>query len=169
MPTSTASEIVWPPVGDGRLSALGVVAAGSVWRSKPTLMLAKANRLTRAQDFRLAMREGSHAHSPNLVLHQYVGTGDEPARIGFVVAKRFVKHATGRNLIKRRLRNLVRGRIRQFPVGSVNVFYAKAGIAEVDYSQLENQVGVVLQKMARKRHQAHSGFPQPGSSSVPRG
>lgn len=116
-------------------------------------MLAKANRLTRAQDFRLAMREGCHAHSPNLVLHQYVGTGDEPARIGFVVAKRFVKHATGRNLIKRRLRNLVRGRIRQFPVGSVNVFYAKAGIAEVDYSQLENQVGVVLQKMARKRHQ----------------
>lgn len=132
-------------------------------------MLAKANRLTRAQDFRLAMREGSHAHSPNLVLHQYVGTGDEPARIGFVVAKRFVKHATGRNLIKRRLRNLVRGRIRQFPVGSVNVFYAKAGIAEVDYSQLENQVGVVLQKMARKRHQAYSGFPQPGSSSFPRG
>ena len=168
MPTSTASEIVWPPVGDGRLSALGVVAAGSVWRSKPTLMLAKANRLTRAQDFRLAMREGCHTHSPNLVLHQYVGTGDEPARIGFVVAKRFVKHATGRNLIKRRLRNLVRGRIRQFPVGSVNVFYAKAGIAEVDYSQLENQVGVVLQKMARKRHQAHSGFPQPGSSSFPR-
>lgn len=148
---------------------LGVVAAGSVWRSKPTLMLAKANRLTRAQDFRLAMREGSHAHSPNLVLHQYVGTGDEPARIGFVVAKRFVKHATGRNLIKRRLRNLVRGRIRQFPVGSVNVFYAKAGIAEVDYSQLENQVGVVLQKMSRKRHQALLHSLQPGSSSFPRG
>lgn len=132
-------------------------------------MLAKANRLTRAQDFRLAMREGSHAHSPNLVLHQYVGTGDEPARIGFVVAKRFVKHATGRNLIKRRLRSLVRGRIQEFPGGSVNVFYAKAGIAEVDYSQLENQVGVVLQKMARKRHQALLHSPQPGSSSVPRG
>lgn len=156
-------------MGDGRLSAHGVVAAGSVWPSKPTLMLAKANRLTRAQDFRLAMREGCHAHGPNLVLHQYVGTGDEPARIGFVVAKRFVKHATRRNLIKRRLRSLVRGRIQEFPGGSVNVFYAKAGIAEVNYSQLENQVGVVLQKMGRKRHQALLHSPQPGSSSAPRG
>lgn len=119
-------------------------------------MLAKANRLTRAQDFRLAMREGCHAHGPNLVFHQYVGTGDEPARIGFVVAKRFVKHATGRNLIKRRLRHLVRDRLVEFPAGSLNVFYAKAGIAEADYSQLDKQVGAVLQKMARKRTRFHS-------------
>jgi len=156
-------------VGDGRLSALVVVAAGSVWRSKPKLMLAKANRLTRAQDFRLAMREGCHAHGPNLVFHQYVGTGDEPARIGFVVAKRFVKHATGRNLIKRRLRQLVRDRLVEFPAGSLNVFYAKAGIAEADYSQLDKQVGTVLQKMARKRHQVTHVSPQPGSSSFSRG
>ena len=103
-----------------------------------------------------------------MCIRDSVGTGDEPARIGFVVAKRFVKHATGRNLIKRRLRHLVRGRIQEFPVGSISVFYAKAGIAEVDYSQLENQVGVVLQKMGRKRHQALLHSPQPGSASVSR-
>ncbi|NMW46393.1 ribonuclease P protein component [Mobiluncus curtisii] len=115
-------------------------------------MLAKANRLTRAQDFRQAMREGRHAHCHNMVFHQYLGNGSEPARIGFVVAKRFVKHATGRNLVKRRLRHLLRDRITEFPAGSLNVFYAKAGIAEVDYPQLENQIQILLRKMAHKQH-----------------
>lgn len=114
-------------------------------------MLAQANRLTRAEDFRQAMREGRHAHSPHLVLHQYIGTSGEPPRIGFVVAKRFVKRATGRNLIKRRLRYLVRNRILEFPQGSLNVFYAKAGIAQMNYPQLETQVEVLMQKIARKR------------------
>lgn len=130
-------------------------------------MLAKVNRLTRAQDFRQAMREGMHAHSEHLILHQYVEDSSNavlPARVGFVVAKRFVKHATGRNLIKRRLRHLVRGRLGEFPPGSLNVFYAKSGIDKTDYAQLDDQVNAVLAKMNRKQANRGNfrGAPQSG-------
>ena len=102
------------------------------------------------------MRKGFHLHADNLVLHQFVDDSAYPgsARIGFIVAKRFVKHATARNLVKRRLRHLVRARLGQFPEGSLNVFYTKAGVDTLDFPALSAQVDLVLGKAKRKRERA---------------
>lgn len=98
-------------------------------------MLPAGNRLRRAPDFASAVRGGRRSGRTSLVLHlrtpaaggsdQSVddGAGQCPARVGLVVG-RAVGPAVVRNLVKRRLRALLRPRLGRLPAGSVLVVRA---------------------------------------------
>ncbi|MFL6060347.1 MAG: ribonuclease P protein component [Marmoricola sp.] len=102
-------------------------------------MLASANRLTRAEDFRLVVRRGRRTGGPLVVVHQVVPNVDKaissPAKVGFVVAKS-VGPAVTRNRVKRRLRHLLRERIDSLPAGSMLVVRALPGAAGADSRDL---------------------------------
>lgn len=78
-------------------------------------MLPARHRLRSSADFRAAVRRGRRVGGPLLVLHLLEPAGAEaPLRVGLVVS-RAVGPAVVRNLVKRRLRHLLRERLCPLP------------------------------------------------------
>ncbi|HMU35243.1 MAG TPA: ribonuclease P protein component [Marmoricola sp.] len=98
-------------------------------------MLSAPNRLTRSDDFTHVVRRGRRAGGPLLVAH-LLDRGDEATtQVGFVVAKN-VGNAVTRNVVKRRLRHLMRERIGLLPSGSTLVVRAQPKAAVCTFTEL---------------------------------
>jgi ribonuclease P protein component len=67
-------------------------------------------------------------------------------RAGFVVSKA-VGGSVVRNLVKRRLRHLVRDRLDLFPPGSLVVIRALPGAGEAGYDQLARHLDAAVQRL----------------------
>nr|WP_206313602.1 ribonuclease P protein component [Streptomyces coryli] len=111
------------------------------------------HRLRRREDFATAVRRGRRAGRPLLVVHMNSGTGPHapgdigpPARAGFVVSKA-VGGAVQRNLVKRRLRHLMRDRLPELPAGSLVVVRALPGAATADHDQLGSDLDSALRRL----------------------
>ncbi|MCQ4081812.1 ribonuclease P protein component [Streptomyces sp. RB6PN25] len=127
-------------------------------------MLPAENRMRRRQDFAAAVRRGRRAGRPLLVVHlrDRVSVPPEaeghttdphatrgsapPPRAGFVVSKA-VGGAVQRNLVKRRLRHLVRDRLSLLPEGSLVVVRALPGAADADHTQLARDLDAALKRL----------------------
>ena len=117
-------------------------------------MLPTENRLRRRQDFAEAVRRGRRAGRPLLVVHLRRETPDPhvpagstpPARAGFVVSKA-VGGAVQRNLVKRRLRHLVRERLPLLPPGSLVVVRALPEAGRADPAQLALDLDAALTRL----------------------
>ncbi|HEY2643059.1 MAG TPA: ribonuclease P protein component, partial [Galbitalea sp.] len=68
-------------------------------------MLARANRVVRADDYRRLVRRGRRVGTPHALLYVAARASDEPTRVGFIVSKT-VGNAVARNLVTRRLRSI---------------------------------------------------------------
>ena len=97
-------------------------------------MLDRANRLVRGDDFRKIMRAGKKQTTSHLVGYRLIEE-DRPKKFGFVVSKAS-GGAVKRNLLKRRLRSLVRKQLESFPTGSQVVLRTLPGSADLDFQQL---------------------------------
>ncbi|MBY8888139.1 ribonuclease P protein component [Streptomyces sp. PTM05] len=118
-------------------------------------MLPTENRLRRRQDFATAVRRGRRAGRPLLVVHlregqttdpHAAGGSAPPARAGFVVSKA-VGGAVQRNLVKRRLRHLVRDRLSVLPAGSLVVVRALPGAGTADHTALARDLDAALRRL----------------------
>ncbi|MDX6352978.1 MAG: ribonuclease protein component [Streptomyces sp.] len=122
-------------------------------------MLPTGNRLRRRQDFAAAVRRGRRAGRPLLVVHLRTDSGPTditdphapggsapPARAGFVVSKA-VGNAVTRNLVKRRLRHLVRERLSLLPPGSLVVVRALPAAGDADHEELGRDLDAALQRL----------------------
>lgn len=74
------------------------------------------------------------------------GGNPPPARAGFVVSKA-VGGAVQRNLVKRRLRHLIRERLVLLPPGSLVVVRALPGAGGADHAQLARDLDAALQRL----------------------
>nr|WP_223187284.1 ribonuclease P protein component [Streptomyces sp. CBMA29] len=112
------------------------------------------NRLRRRQDFGEAVRRGRRAGRPLLVVHlrsditdpHVPGGSTPPVRAGFVVSKA-VGGSVQRNLVKRRLRHLVRERLSQLPPGSLVVVRALPGAGGADHAELARDLDAALKRL----------------------
>jgi len=66
-------------------------------------VLARANRLVRAADFREVVRRGRKLSTPHAVYYRMDRAPEAPLRFGFIVSKP-VGHAVDRNRVTRRMR-----------------------------------------------------------------
>jgi ribonuclease P protein component len=117
------------------------------------LVLPAEHRLRRREDFARAVRRGRRAGRPLLVVHlngggdpHAAGEDASPPRAGFVVS-RAVGPAVSRNLVKRRLRHLLRDRLDQLPAGSLVVVRALPGAAEAGYDRLRDDLDAALGRL----------------------
>ncbi|MBH5335963.1 ribonuclease P protein component [Streptomyces pactum] len=130
-------------------------------------MLPTEHRLRRREDFATAVRRGRRAGRPLLVVHLRSGATDPhapgesalPVRAGFVVSKA-VGGAVVRNLVKRRLRHLIRDRLDRLPAGSLVVVRALPGAGTADHEQLARDLDAALRRLL--------GAPAEGEGTVPR-
>jgi ribonuclease P protein component len=119
-------------------------------------VLPTGNRLRRRQDFATAVRRGRRAGRPLLVVHlrtdsdhtdpHVAGGSAPPARAGFVVSKA-VGNAVTRNVVKRRLRHLVRERLSLLPPGSLVVVRALPAAGDADHEELGRDLDAALQRL----------------------
>jgi ribonuclease P protein component len=115
-------------------------------------MLAKANRLLRADDFRVTMRTGRKVSTGNLVIYLKRDLGDAQARFGFVVAKT-VGNAVHRNLVKRRLRAISRETLPVIPAGTDVVVRALPAASQADWNKLSTELKSALDKALGRSNQ----------------
>jgi len=117
-------------------------------------VLSAAHRLRRRGDFATAIRTGRRAGRGPLVVHLAepvpVDRAPGPAvRVGFVIPKA-VGGAVVRNLVRRRLRHLVRDRLDRVPAGDL-VIRALPGAADRGYAQLAADLDAALAAALARR------------------
>jgi ribonuclease P protein component len=113
-------------------------------------VLTRTNRLTSSRAFAHTARRGRRAARRTLVAHLEVAATDAPVQVGFVVGKG-VGPAVTRNLVKRRLRHLVRERLAALPQGGVLVVRALPAAAEASYAELAADLDAVVARVAGTR------------------
>ena len=107
-------------------------------------MLKSENRLRKRKEFAYLYNNGSVKHTVHLTV-VYLPTKHRKLKIGFSVAKKIGKAHT-RNLIKRRLRDIVRNFVCRLPDDFNVVIIAKSGIENIPYSQLKQETFDLLNK-----------------------
>lgn len=109
-------------------------------------MLAKANRITRGEDYRATVRRGRRLTTPNAVLYVRRNDTTPTPRFGFIVSKQ-VGVAVVRNRVRRRLKALcaeVRGELD--PQSDI-VIRALPGLDALQWAELRSS----LQRALRDR------------------
>lgn len=122
-------------------------------------MLAPAERLRRRDEFAATIKAGRRAARGSLVVHMRTSAIDDPvrtggdvppSRAGFVVSKA-VGGAVVRNLVKRRLRHLVRTHLGEMPPGTDLVVRALPASATRTYQDLGADLAQAIDAASRPR------------------
>lgn len=113
-------------------------------------MLPRAHRMVDPADFRSTIRTGSRGGDPLVVVHARTDEGEENRLVGFVVPKREIKRANGRNRVKRQLRHLMRERVADLPEGSRIVVRASSKALGVPSKVLGDHLDRVMARAWRK-------------------
>jgi len=108
-------------------------------------------RLLTPDDFQPVFKNAIPAVSPHLTLLARKNNLDHP-RIGMAIPKKHIKHAVGRNRIRRIVREQFRHQQHQLPAIDI-VVIAKAGIADLS----NQEINKVLDKLWRKLVQRCNG------------
>ncbi len=106
-------------------------------------MLAKANRLVRADDYRRLVRRGRRVATRHALVYVSRGDSELPPRFGFIVPKT-VGVAVDRNLVRRRLKALTFAAIPALPAGTEIVIRALPGAAQAGWDTLRSEISGVL-------------------------
>jgi ribonuclease P protein component len=112
-------------------------------------VLPAAARVRRSEDFKAVLRRGRRVARGPIVVHLLPATVTDPTaspRAGFVVG-RGVGNAVTRNLVRRRLRHLVRDRLAALPAGATLVVRALPGASDVSFRELSGLLDRALTRL----------------------
>jgi ribonuclease P protein component len=120
-------------------------------------LLSAATRLTRRQDFAMAVRRGRRSSGGSVVVH--LGRADAldvPPRVGFVVG-RSVGSSVVRHRVQRRLRHLMRSRLTSLPAGALVVVRALPASAGATSAALGADLDGALRRLISARTASPGG------------
>ncbi len=109
-------------------------------------MLKKNQRLTAEKDFTRLFSKGRSFHARGIGMRVTLNKYGKP-RVGFVVSTKVSKRAVVRNLLKRRMRDIVRPHISHFRPQDVDIaFMARPEAAKFEFEDVKM---VVLQLLIK--------------------
>jgi ribonuclease P protein component len=112
-------------------------------------VLAKANRITSADDYRAVVRRGAKVAGAHTVSYLRSRESGTDARFGFIVSKK-VGIAVRRNLLRRRLKAVCHEALVDGVRGVDVVVRALPGAAEVEWPELREEVlNAITRRSAR--------------------
>jgi ribonuclease P protein component len=105
------------------------------------VVLARANRIVRGDDYRAVVRRGRRVATPNVVVSvvRRAVEPDAPTRFGFIVAKT-VGNAVTRNLLRRRFKGIAHELLVAVPIGHDVVVRALPAAAQATWPTLLEDV-----------------------------
>ena len=113
-------------------------------------MLPQQSRMRSSDEFKRVMRSGRRVGGAALSVHLLLAAGvvpeDAGPKVGFVVS-RAVGSAVVRNRVKRRLRELLRGRLACLPGGCLLVVRAHPAAAGASQADLAADLDLVLRRL----------------------
>ena len=113
-------------------------------------MLPRAHRMVDPADFTAAIRHGARAGDPLVVVHVRADEERNSPLVGFVVPKREIKRANGRNRVKRQLRHIMRERVGSLPPGARVVVRASGRALGASSQELARRLDGALARAWRK-------------------
>lgn len=117
-------------------------------------MLPQRSRMRRPEEFKRAMRSGRRVGGVTLSVHVLLTADavpeDAEPKVGFVVS-RAVGSAVVRNRVKRRLRELMRGRLACLPRGCLLVVRAHPAAAGASQADLAADLDLALGRLLRRQ------------------
>ena len=103
------------------------------------LVLARANRLVEADDYRRLVRRGRRYASDHAIVYFSRSSDVRPVRFGFIVPKS-VGVAVKRNLVRRRLKAVSHELLASVSSGTDIVIRALPGAAQADWDTLRSEI-----------------------------
>jgi ribonuclease P protein component len=110
-------------------------------------VLARANRLVKAEDYRNTVRRGRRTGTGSTVVYVVQRRGDGVPRFGFIVSKA-VGNAVTRNLIRRRLKSVSRSLLDVVNSDVDIVVRALPSAPGVSWTELREEVSAAVVKGA---------------------
>lgn len=110
-------------------------------------MLARENRLVRADDYRNTVRRGRRLATKITVVYVIHRADGADTRFGFIVSKA-VGNAVSRNLIRRRLKSVARALVTEAAPNIDVVVRALPAAVEATWSELRTELAAALEKDA---------------------
>lgn len=114
------------------------------------MVLAKANRVVSAADYKATVRRGRRVGTPHALLYVLRRDADAPTRFGFIVAKT-VGNSVTRNLVARRFRAIGREALAEHPTGTDIVIRALPGSPQAPWVTLRSEILDGLERNASVR------------------
>ena len=108
-------------------------------------MLAKKQRLNADKDYARLFAKGRAFHARGVIMKAMKNKG-ETTKVGFVVSTKVAKKANVRNLIKRRMREVVRKHYLFLEKGLAIAFMAKTESKAMSFAEIEKSVLELLWK-----------------------
>lgn len=112
-------------------------------------MLARANRLLTAAEFRGVLRRGKRRSTEVMAVNTLSTQDGTPARFGFVVTKK-VGNAVRRNLVRRRLKAVARELVDGGLSGIDVVVRALPASADSDWTTLRGELMTTVKETERR-------------------
>lgn len=107
-------------------------------------MLKRVNRLKKRYQFNYVYKAGEHFSGRAMVLYK-TSSKTKDIKVGFAVTKK-IGHATKRNLVRRRLREIVKKQLPNLKQNYNIIVVAKESITDFDFSYLEKEFVGLLEK-----------------------
>ena len=111
----------------------------------------RSSRLLKPAEFKRVF-DGTEwrGSTPHLLVLAAANQTDQP-RLGFVIAKKQIKHAASRNRVKRLIRESFRHHQHDLPAHDY-VILARSGLAELDNQQIREMIDRLWFRMKRPSH-----------------
>jgi len=113
-------------------------------------VLARANRLVSADDYRRLVRRGRRFAAPHALMYVATATSTSPVRFGFIVPKS-VGVAVQRNLVRRRMKAISHEYLDGLQDGTEIVFRALPGAAQSGWDSLRSEIAGLMDAASTDR------------------
>lgn len=111
-------------------------------------MLPPKHRLTDFKSFQEVIRCGNRSSGAHFRISIIKSQKPKPTKVGFVVSKKVARKASVRNLLKRRMREVVRREVfSNIPRNSSIVIGALPGSASLTYNEITSEIASILNKV----------------------
>ncbi|MFH1367470.1 MAG: ribonuclease P protein component [Patescibacteria group bacterium] len=108
-------------------------------------MLKAQYHLRRKQDFQKIYRRGDYFFSPHLII-RFLPNSKNLSRFAFVVSAKVAPKAVDRNLVKRRLSEIIRLNLDHLAVGLDLIIIAKKSLLTQEFANQKENLIILLKK-----------------------
>lgn len=105
----------------------------------------KRERGLRKEEIEEIIKRGRSMHSPFMSIRYFIDS-NKNSRFSFVISSKVSKSAVSRNLFKRRCRAIIKKHLNKIKYGGSFIFFAKNGVSERSYKELELDVIGLLER-----------------------